>query len=96
VDVKHSDQTSGEPTGYELKDPNSPSRNLSSLPPAPCCVRLCCKSMSYRDDERPGLLHFSDTQPYWCNITMDPCGPDHRHASPKVCQPGRDCFVAEE
>ncbi len=80
----------------ELRDPNSPSRNDSSIPPAPCCVRLCCKSMMYRSDERPGLLHYSDTQPYWCNITMDPCGPDNAHVSPRVCQPGRSCFTDEE
>ena len=80
----------------ELKDINSPSRNDSSLPPQSCCVRLACKSMTYRDDERPGLLHFSDTQPYWCIVTMDPQGPDERDANPKVCQPGRWCFRAEE
>ncbi|MEX0611746.1 MAG: hypothetical protein WD738_14465 [Pirellulales bacterium] len=80
----------------ELKDPNSPSLNDSSLPPMRCCVRLACKSMTYRQDERPGLLHFSDTQLYWCNITLDPVGPDQRDASPKLCQPGRACFQAEE
>jgi hypothetical protein len=52
--------------------------------------------MYYRDDERPGLLHFSDTQTYWCNVTMDPEGPDRRHADPRICQPGRDCYRAEE
>ena len=80
----------------ELKDPHSPSRNDTSLPPQPCCVRLCCKSMTYRPDERPGLLHTSDTQLYWCNITMDPLGPDDGHAHPKHCQPGRACYVGEE
>ena len=40
----------------ELKDLNSPSLNETSPPPMPCCVRLCCKSMTYRADERPGLL----------------------------------------
>jgi hypothetical protein len=80
----------------ELKDINSPSRNETSLPPQPCCVRLACKSMTYRDDERPGLLHYSDTQPYWCIVTMDPLGPDDRDANPKICQPGRMCFRAEE
>ncbi len=80
----------------ELKDINSPSLNDSSLPPMPCCVRLACKSMMYRPDERPGLLHFSDTQTYWCNITLDPRGPDTRAANPKLCQPGRECFQAEE
>jgi hypothetical protein len=52
--------------------------------------------MTYRPDERPGLLHFSDTQSYWCNVTMDPTGPDAAHVSPKLCQPGRECFMAEE
>jgi len=80
----------------ELKDPNSPSQNDTSLPPQPCCVRLCCKSMTYRPDERPGLLHTSDTQLYWCNVTMDPLGPDDGHAHPKSCQPGRSYCTAEE
>jgi hypothetical protein len=80
----------------ELKDPNSPSPSASSLPPSPCCVRLCCKSMMYRPDERPGLLHYSDTQPYWCKVTMDPQGPDQALANPKVCQPGRSCYTADE
>jgi hypothetical protein len=79
----------------ELKDPNSPSLNDTSLPPQPCCVRLCCKSMMYRPDERPGLLHTSDTQLYWCNITMDPLGPDDGQAHPQQCQPGRPCYTAE-
>ena len=80
----------------KLKDPNSTSLNDSSTPPMACCVRLCCKSMSYRPDERPGLLHTSDTQLYWCNITMDPLGPDKAIATPKVCQPTRACYVADE
>jgi hypothetical protein len=80
----------------ELKDVNSPSLNDSSLPPTPCCVRLACKSMTYRPDERPGLLHYSDTQVYWCNITMDSLGPDARDANLKLCQPGRKCFQADE
>jgi hypothetical protein len=41
-------------------------------------------------------LHFSDTQLYWCNVTLDPVGPDARAANPKLCQPGRPCFQAEE
>jgi hypothetical protein len=80
----------------ELRDPNSSSLNETSVPPRPCCVRLCCKSMSYRPDERPGLLHYSDTQLYWCNVTMDPLGPDEVDANPHKCQPGRGCFQAEE
>jgi hypothetical protein len=80
----------------ELKDRNSTSLNETSLPPRPCCVRLCCKSMTYRDDERPGLLHWSDTQLYWCNHTMDPLGPDDRDANPNVCQPGSLCYTGDE
>jgi hypothetical protein len=80
----------------ELNDPNSTSLNKSSIPPRPCCVQLCCKSMSYRPDERPGRLHWSDTQTYWCRVTMDPTGPDDDAANPNVCQPGRACFRSEE
>ena len=80
----------------ELNDPNSTSLNPSSLPPQSCCVRLCCKSMSYRPDERPGLLHYSDTHTYWCNVTMDPLGPDQTDANPKLCQPHRSCHRSEE
>jgi hypothetical protein len=79
----------------ELRDKNSTSLNESSLPPMRCCTRLACKSMTYRVDERPGLLHFSDTQIYWCNLTLEPVGPDDGAATPKVCQPGRVCFQAE-
>jgi hypothetical protein len=57
-----------------------------------CCVQLRCKSMYYRPDERPGKLHFSDTQIYWCDLTHDPQGPDRESADPTVCQPGRGCF----
>lgn len=80
----------------ELKDRNSPSLNDSSLPPIRCCVRLRSKSMTYRPDERPGLLHQSDTQIYWCHVTLDPLGPDQRDANPRLCQHGRQCYVAEE
>ena len=80
----------------ELNDPNITPLDDSSLPPRPCCVRLCCKSMSYRPDERPGLLHYSDTQTYWCNETMDPLGADGVEATPIVCQPGRSCYCPEE
>jgi hypothetical protein len=52
--------------------------------------------MTYRDDERPGLLHFSDTQIYWCDITLDPAGPDDKAANPKVCQPGRACYRGDD
>lgn len=75
-----------------MNDPNSPSLNESSTPPVPCCVELRCKSMYYRPDERPGRLHCSDTQLYWCTLTQDRLGPDGSTAAPKLCQPGRGCF----
>jgi len=80
----------------ELNHPNSTLPDTASLPPRPCCVRLCSKSMMYRPDERPGLLHFSSTQVYWCNLTMDPLGADGADANPKLCQPGRSCYRDEE
>ena len=76
----------------DLNDPNSTSLNDSSMPPTPCCVHLACKSMMYRIDERPGLLHTSDTQHFWCTVTMDPRGPDSAHTTHKLCQPGRSCY----
>jgi hypothetical protein len=79
-----------------LSDPLSPSLNETSTPPVPCCVRLRCKSMYYREDERPGKLHVSDTQWYWCNLTQDPDGPDNRDAHPRTCQPGRGCYCGDE
>ena len=82
--------------GRELKDPNSTSLNETSLPPMACCMRLCCKTIYFRTDERPGRLHFSDTQMYWCDATMDPHGPDDRFANPKVCQPGRLCYRGDD
>ena len=76
----------------QLRDKNSTSLNETSEPPVPCCIALRCKSMYYRDDERPGKLHYSDTQTYWCSITHDPHGPDHGSTSPKICQFGRACY----
>ena len=78
-----------------LNEANSPSLNDSSAPPRSCCVRLRCKSMYYRADERPGKLHTSDTQWYWCTLTQDPDGPDNLEATPHACQPGRGCYCGE-
>jgi hypothetical protein len=75
-----------------MNDPNSTSLNPTSVPPMACCVQLCCKSMYYRPDERPGKLHYSDTQTYWCSLTQDPQGPDRQDADPMQCQPGRACY----
>ena len=78
-----------------MNDPLSPSLNESSRAPMKCCVQLCCKTMYYRPDERPGKLHYSDTQMYWCSRTQDPQGPDGGDTSPLVCQPDRSCFCQE-
>lgn len=70
--------------------------SAAALDPQTCCVHLRCKSMYYRPDERPGLLHLSDTQVYWCGRTLDRTGPDERVATPPDCQSSRSCFAAEE
>lgn len=61
--------------------------------PKPCCVHLRCKSMYYRDDERPGLLHVDEAMGFWCGVTNDDLGPDKHAATHKACQSGRPCFV---
>lgn len=76
-----------------MNDPLSPSLNESSTPPMPCCVHLRCKTLYYRPDERIGKLHDSDTQAYWCSLTLDPQGPDGGDARPRRCQGGRACFA---
>jgi hypothetical protein len=64
--------------------------------PMRCCANLRCKSMYYRPDERPGLLHDSDTMPHYCLKTQAISGPDDKAARPSLCQPGRACYEAEE
>ena len=59
--------------------------------PTPCCKHLRCKSMYYRGDERPGLLHHEDAMGYWCLRTNEPTGPDDGAALHRLCQPGRTC-----
>jgi len=59
--------------------------------PQPCCANLRCKSMTYREDERPGLLHVEDAMGYWCLLTNVPLGPDDDVASHRDCQPAREC-----
>lgn len=61
--------------------------------PRPCCAHLRCKSMFYRDDERPGKLRDDESMGYWCNKTSDSLGPDEVIASHKNCQNSRGCFV---
>lgn len=60
--------------------------------PRSCCVKLRCKSMYYRHDERPGKLHDEDAMGYWCEDTCEAAGPDSVVANHKKCQPGRGCF----
>jgi hypothetical protein len=79
-----------------MTNPLAQSVNETSTDPLSCCVRLCCKSMYYRPDERPGKLHYSDTQMYWCSLTHDPEGPDGQSVSPLSCQGGRGCFCDRE
>jgi hypothetical protein len=64
--------------------------------PIPCCGLLRCKSMYYRNDERPGKLHESGVMDYWCLRTQDPQGPDNCDARPALCQAGRSCFKESE
>jgi hypothetical protein len=80
-----------------LNSPASAARSIneSATKPVDCCTRLRCKSMYYRDDERPGRLHVSDAMTYWCSQTMDPQGPDGEHTSPLRCQPNRSCFAGD-
>lgn len=70
--------------------------NDSYQDPQPCCAHLRCKTMYYRPDERPGLLHYSDTQNYWCGQTLERLGPDGEIATPKVCDSARGCFDSED
>jgi len=63
-------------------------------PAEPCCVNLRCKSMSYRNDERPGRVHYDESMTYWCDCTNDPIGPDRDIATHPKCQPGRKCHEA--
>lgn len=75
--------------------PDSDPRNGSGSDPRPCCVHLRCKSMYYRPDERPGLLHSSDRQVYWCGQTLEPLGPDDQSVAPSLCGAARGCFEEE-
>ena len=79
------------PGGVDIS-PGNDALNPSSTSPLPCCAKLCCKTMYYRPDERPGKLHESDTAIHWCNLTQQPVGPDNQEAKPSLCQAGRGCF----
>lgn len=63
----------------------------AQAPPEPCCVNLRCKSLTYRPDERPGLLHIEEGMGYWCLHTNEPLGPDGKLATHTLCQSGRQC-----
>lgn len=60
--------------------------------PTPCCLELRCKSLTYRADERPGMVHASETMTYWCALTSTDDGPDRELVEHGACQPGRACF----
>ncbi|QEG33914.1 hypothetical protein Pr1d_11840 [Bythopirellula goksoeyrii] len=77
-----------------MNDINSSSNpiNDSSQPPQKCCQSLRSKSMYYLPDERPGKIHLSDTQPYWCGETQEQLGPDGKVATPTLCTSGRQCY----
>jgi len=60
--------------------------------PKPCCVRLRCKSLYTRADERPGLIHHEEAMDYWCGHTNRPIGPDKGDVVHPLCQPGRSCY----
>lgn len=62
--------------------------------PSPCCMNLRCKSMFYRGDEGPGLLHHEDAMTYWCSLTNEALGPDREAVMHPKCQDGRPCYVA--
>jgi len=61
--------------------------------PTPCCAKLRCKSMYFRADERPGMLHHEEAMDYWCEDTNASRGPDRRDVLHPLCQPGRGCFA---
>ena len=60
--------------------------------PKPCCVELRCKTLTYRADERPGLIHHSDAMTYWCAQTGTDDGPDDAVVDHASCQAPRTCF----
>ena len=72
-------------------NPNDSGWPLSSVP-SPCCTELRCKSMTYRSDEYPGMVHPSDTMTYWCAETATDDGPDGELVDHRSCQAPRVCF----
>ncbi len=72
----------------------SPADGSFEEKPKPCCTALRCKSMAYRPDERPGMLHQEEAMGYWCSKTSEEIGPDGKQADHQDCQEGRSCFKA--
>jgi len=54
--------------------------------PTPCCAKLRCKSMYFRADERPGMLHHEEAMDYWCSDTNGNRGPDRKIRDAKWSQ----------
>ena len=65
---------------------------METRKPIACCEHLRTKTMYYRPDERPGLIHESGSHTPWCLKTQTPIGPDQQDASPSLCQLHRSCF----
>ena len=66
-----------------LKDRNSTSLNETSLPPMPAARDCAARACTTAPTNVRACCTYSDTQHYWCNVTMDPHGPDERHAGPE-------------
>ena len=71
-----------------------PNEMIPLAPATSCCVHLRCKSMFYRPDERPGMLHNEEAMGYWCHHTNHDQGPDHGPTHHEDCQAHRPCYQA--
>ena len=81
----------------ELKDPNSPSRNDSSTPADAVLRAPVLQEHDLPRRRAPGPACTSATRsPTGATSRWTPAAPTTRHVSPRVCQPGRECFTAEE
>jgi len=67
-------------------DPMPPKQELP-----PCCPMLRCKQMYYEGRK----VEYTDTTVFWCAKTAFPLGPDNDPVEPKICQPGRSCYVPQ-
>lgn len=57
------------------------------------CAHLRSKNMYMNQDPSHLEHHTSDiSEIFWCNLTMQPCGPDDRLCDSDSCREGRECF----